>query len=150
MAQMQSMMDSMSPESRRELEDALNSVLDPETQRQMAELASLMEQLMPMDDLRRQYPFLGDESLTLEQAMELMSDLQSMDELERAIRQTMRSGNPDDLDPQQLEEQLGEEARQAWEQLQKLMEQLKEAGYITDSSRPDLTAKAIRRIGQRA
>ena len=150
MAQMQSMMDSMSPEARRELEEALNSVLDPETQRQMAQLASLMEQLMPMDDLRRQYPFLGDESLTLEQAMELMSDLQSMDELERAIRQTMRSGNPDDLDPQQLEEQLGEEARQAWEQLQKLLEQLKEAGYITDGARPDLTAKAIRRIGQRA
>ena len=150
MAQMQSMMDSMSPEPRRELEEALNSVLDPETQRQMARLASLMEQLMPMDDLRRQYPFLGDESLTLDQAMELMSDLQNMDELERAIRQTMRSGNPDDLDPQQLEEQLGEEARQAWEQLQKLMEQLKEAGYITDGSRPDLTAKAIRRIGQRA
>ena len=150
MAQMQSMMDSMSPEARRELEEALNSVLDPETQRQMAQLASLMEQLMPMDELRRQYPFLGDESLTFDQAMELMSDLQSMDELERAIRQTMRSGNPDDLDPQQLEDQLGEEARQAWEQLQKLMEQLKEAGYITDSGRPDLTAKAIRRIGQRA
>ena len=150
MAQMQSMMDSMSPEARRELEEALNSVLDPETQRQMAQLASLMEQLMPMDDLRRQYPFLGDESLTLDQAMELMSDLQNMDELERAIRQTMRSGNPDDLDPQQLEDQLGEEARQAWEQLQKLMDQLKEAGYITDGARPDLTAKAIRRIGQRA
>ena len=150
MAQTQSMMDSMSPEARREMEEALNSVLDPETQRQMAQLASLMEQLMPMDELRRQYPFLGDESLTLDQAMELMSDLQGMDELERAIRQTMRSGNPDDLDPQQLEEQLGEEARKAWEQLQKLMEQLKEAGYITDGARPDLTAKAIRRIGQRA
>ena len=72
LAQMQSMLDSMSPEMRRELEDALMSSLEPGMQQQMAEFASLMEQLMPMDDLRRQYPFLGDDSLTLEQAMEMM------------------------------------------------------------------------------
>ncbi|MDE0824060.1 MAG: VWA domain-containing protein, partial [Dehalococcoidia bacterium] len=59
LAHMQSMLDSMSPEARREMEDALAQALDPATQREMAEFASLMEQMMPMDDLRRQYPFLG-------------------------------------------------------------------------------------------
>ena len=81
LGQMQSLMESMSPEMRQELEQALSSVLDPETQRAMAEFASLMEQLMPMDDLRRQYPFLGDDSLTMEQAMELMRQLQEQDQL---------------------------------------------------------------------
>ena len=89
MAQMQSMMESMSPEARQQLEDVLNSVLDPETQQEMAQFASLMEQLMPMEELRRQYPFLGDESLTLEQAMQIMGNLQEMDELERMLKEAM-------------------------------------------------------------
>ena len=51
MAQMQSMMDSMSPEMRQELEDAMGSALDPETLQAMNELASMMEVMMPMDEL---------------------------------------------------------------------------------------------------
>ena len=150
MAQMQSLMESMSPEARRELEESLSSVLDAETQRELAQLASLMEQMMPMEELRRQYPFMGDDSLTLDQAMQLMGNLQEMDELERALRQAMRTGDMDEIDPEQLENLLGEDARRTWEDLQRLIEMLKEAGYITDEDRPDLTPKAIRRIGQRA
>ena len=150
MAQMQSLMESMSPEGRRQLEDALNSVLVPETQREMAQLASWMEQLMPMDELRRQYPFLGDDSLTLDQAMQLMGNLQDMDELEKAIQEALRSGNLDEIDPDQIAELLGEEARRTWEQLQSLIEALREAGYIKEGEGTELTPKAIRRIGQRA
>jgi uncharacterized protein with von Willebrand factor type A (vWA) domain len=150
LAQMQSMMESMSPEMRRELEDALNSALDPATQREMAEFASLMEQLMPMDDLRRQYPFLGDDSLTMEQAMDLMRQMQNLDQLEQSLQQAMRTGNPDDVDPDQLAELLGEEARQAWEQMERLRELLKEAGYVTGDDNLELTARGIRRIGQKA
>ena len=150
MAQMQSLMDSMSPEARQQMEDLLDSVMDPETRQEMAQLAALMEQLMPMDEMRRQYPFLGDESLTLEQAMQLMGDLQGMDELERAIQEAMRTGNLDEIDPEKLAEILGEEARRTWEQLQQLMEMLKEAGYIKGTDNPELTPRAIRRIGQKA
>ena len=150
MAQMQSLMESMSPEARRQLEDALSSVLDQETRRQLAEFASMMEQLMPMDEVRRQYPFLGDESLTLDQAMQLMGNLQNMDELENALREAMRTGDLDQVDPEKLAELLGEEARRTWEQLQHLMEMLKEAGYITDTDNPELTARAIRMIGHKA
>ena len=81
MAQTQSLLESMSPEARRQLQEALNSVLDPETQRELAQLASWMEGLMPMEDIRREYPFLGEESRTLDQAMQLMGDLQQMDDL---------------------------------------------------------------------
>ena len=150
MSQMQSLMDSMSPEARQELEDVLNSVLDPETRLEMANLASLMEQLMPMDEMRRQHPFLGDETLTLDQAMQLMGQLQDMDELEGAIQEAMRTGELDEIDPDKLQALLGEDARRTWEQLQSLIEMLKEAGYVTGSDRPELTPKAIRRIGQRA
>ena len=150
MAQMQSMMESMSPEARQQLEDVLNSVLDPETQQEMAQFASLMEQLMPMEELRRQYPFLGDESLTLEQAMQIMGNLQEMDELERMLKEAMRTGKLDEVDPEVLAQLLGEEARRTWEQLQGLLEILKEGGYINDADKPELTPRAIRRIAQKA
>ena len=150
LAQMQSLLDSMSPEMRRELEDALNAALDPGMQRQMAEFASLMEQLMPMDDLRRQYPFLGDDSLTMEQAMEMMRQFQDLDQLEQALQQALRTGNLDDVDPEQLAELLGDEARRAWEELDRLRQLLKEAGYVTGDDNLELTARGIRRIGQKA
>lgn len=150
LAQMQSMLESMSPEMRQQLEEALNSALDPQTQREMAEFASLMEQLMPMDDLRRQYPFLGDDSLTMEQAMEMMRQLQDLDQLEQTLQQAMRTGRLEDVDPEKLAELLGDEARRAWEQLDRLRQLLKEAGYVTGDDKLELTARGIRRIGQKA
>ena len=150
LAQLQSLLDSMSPEARQELEDALMSALDPGLQREMAEFAGLMEQLMPMDDLRRQYPFLGDDSLTMEQAMEMMRQFQDLDQLEQALQQALRTGNLEDVDPDQLAELLGDEARRAWEELDRLQQLLKEAGYITGDDDPQLTARGIRRIGQKA
>ena len=150
MAQMQSLMESMSPEARQQLEEMLDSVLDPETRRELAQLASLMEQLMPMEELRRQYPFLGDESLTLDQAMQLMGNLQEMDGLERMLKEAVRTGNLDEVDPDKLTELLGEEARRTWEQLQRLLEILKKGGYINDADKPELTPRAIRKIAQKA
>ncbi|MCI0785700.1 MAG: VWA domain-containing protein [Chloroflexi bacterium] len=150
LSQMQSMMDSMSPEMRRELEDALDSVLDPETRDQMAQFASLMEQLMPMDELRRQYPFLGDDSLTMEQAMEMMRHLQDLDQLEQALQEAMRTGQLENVDPEKLAELLGEDARRAWEELDRMRQLLQDAGYITADDKMDLTARGIRRIGQKA
>ena len=150
LAQMQSLLDSMSPDARRELEDALMSALQPGLQQEMAEFAGLMEQLMPMDDLRRQYPFLGDDSLTMEQAMEMMRQFQDLDQLEQSLQQALRTGNLEDVDPDKLAELLGEEARRAWEELDRLRQMLKEAGYITGDDDPQLTARGIRRIGQKA
>ena len=150
LSQVQSLLESMSPETRRELEDALSSALDPDTRREMAEFTSLMEQLMPMDELRRQYPFLGEDSLTMEQAMELMQHLQEQDQLEEALRQAMRTGNLEDVDPDKLADLLGDEARRAWEELDRLRKLLQDAGYITGGDKIDLTARGVRRIGQKA
>ncbi len=150
LSQMQSLLQSMSPEMRRELEDALSSALDADTRREMAEMASLMEQLMPMDEFRREYPFLGDDSLTMEQAMEMMRGLQEQDQLEEALRQAMRTGNLEDVDPDKLAELLGDEARRVWEELDRLRKLLEDAGYLSTGDQADLTARGVRRIGQKA
>ena len=122
LAQMQSMLDSMSPEARREMEDALMQALDPATRQEMGQFADLMEQLLPMDDMRRQYPFLGDDSLTMEQAMQMMREMQQLDQLEAALQDAMRTGDLRDIDPDKLAELLGEEARRAWEELERVAE----------------------------
>ena len=150
LAQSQSMLDSMSPEARREMEDALSQAFDPETQQAMAQFASLMEQLMPMDDLRRQYPFLGEDSLTMEQAKEMMRGLQELDQLERSLQEAMRTGNMENIDPDKLAELLGDDARRIYDELDRLRKMLQESGYVTDNEKMDLTARGIRRIGQKA
>ena len=117
MAQMQSLLDSMSPEMRRELEDLADSLLDVETMDELAQLAAAMERMYPMEDLRDQYRFLGDEPLTMTQAMDLMRSLQDVDDLERQLRDVLDRGSLDDVDMEKVEEMLGEEARRTLETL---------------------------------
>ena len=101
MAAMQSMMESMSADMRDELESLLTSAMDPELMEELAELAGEMYDLFPFEDMARDYPFMGEESLTLDQAMDLMKNLHDMDDLERQLEKVMRSGNLQDLDPRQ-------------------------------------------------
>src|ERR1700694_2373864 len=87
-AQMQSMLDSMSGEQRRQLMDLMQSLVqDPGLRNELAMLAANLEEARPMDDLRRRYPFRGEESLNFEQATQVMQDLQEMDRLERQMRE---------------------------------------------------------------
>ena len=151
MAAAESLMRSMSSEMRRELESLMGPVVDAEMMDEMAELASHLFDGAPADDLSQEYPFMGDEPLTLDQAMELMGRLQGMDELERAMRQAMRRGGIDDVDAAAVEEHLGEDARRQLERLQDIARQLQEAGYLRrDGERLELTPRGIRRLGQQA
>ena len=151
MAAMQSMMESMSSEMREELESLLMSSMDPELMEELAELAAEMYDLYPFDDMARDYPFMGEESVTLDQAMELMGHLQDMDELERQLQQVMRSGNLEDLDPDKVENLIDEEARRQLEQMQDVLRQLQEAGYLkNEGGRLELTPRAVRKLAQQA
>ena len=151
MAAMQSLIDSMTPEMRGELESLMESAMDAETMREMAELASRMYDLSSLDELTREYPFAGDEPLTLQQAMEVMKQLQDLEELERQIRQVTRSGDINDLDLDKVEQHLGEDARRQLEELERVVQKLEEAGYLRrEGDRVQLTARAIRKLGQKA
>lgn len=150
MGQMQSLLDSMSPEQRRELFEAMNAAMDPETADELAELAANLGQMMPFNEFAEQRLFQGEESMTLEEAMNVMGELQSMDDLEAQIRQAMRRGDLDELDAEMLEALLGEEARQDLDRLAEIAKRLEEAGYLRrDGDRLELTPAAVRKIGQK-
>ena len=52
---------------------------DQALQQELNELAMYLEDLYPMRDLRKRYPFRGDEPMSLQEAMKLMGDLQELD-----------------------------------------------------------------------
>ena len=150
MGQMQSLLDSMSPEQRRELFEAMNAAMDPETADELAELAANLGQMLPFNEFAEQRLFQGEENMTLEEAMNVMGELQSMDDLEAQIRQAMRRGDLDELDAGMLEALLGEEARQDLDRLAEIAKRLEEAGYLRrDGDRLELTPAAVRKIGQK-
>jgi uncharacterized protein with von Willebrand factor type A (vWA) domain len=151
MAQMQAVMDSMTPEQRDELRGMVDQLLGDDRLRvDMLELAMNLDRLSP-NDYRTQYNFRGDEPLSLQEAMQLMGRLQGMDELEEQMREARRLGDLDEIDADKVRQLLGDEEGQAMEQLQELMKMLEEAGYIQkQGNRWELTARGIRKIGQKA
>ena len=88
MAQMQNLLDSLPGDMRQQLQDLLqDKVGRPRpASGELHELASNLEFLSPMRDMRNQYPFRGDEEVDLNEAMRLMDRMQSMDDLERQAR----------------------------------------------------------------
>lgn len=151
MAAMQSLMESMSPEMQQELEGLMESSIDPGLMDELAELAGMMYEMHPFDDMAQEYPFMGDESLTLDQAMDLMGQLQEIDKLEEQMQKAMRDGSVEDIDLDKVEEHMGEEARRQLEQLQKVLQQLEEAGYLKrKGDRVELTPRGLRKLAQKA
>jgi len=152
MAQMQSLMDSMSPSQRRQLQDMMNAALqDPQLREELGELAYNLEQLAPMGDMRQRYSFRGDEPMSLTEAMKLMDDLQQLDRVERQLRDAEDTSDLEGVDTEELRRLLGDEAAQAMEQLKQLRKLLEDAGYIDKKGdQYELTPRAIRKIGQKA
>jgi uncharacterized protein with von Willebrand factor type A (vWA) domain len=152
MAAMQGIMDNLSPEQRQELQNLMEQLMgDDRIRVDMMELAMNLEALAPMEQGRTRFPFRGDESLPLNEAMRMMNRLQQMEGLEDQFQQARRLDDLEAIDSQKVKDLLGDEEYQSVEQLKELMKMLEEAGYIQKKGKNwELTAKGIRKIGQKA
>ena len=150
MAQMDSLLRSMSPEARDELRRMMDELLQDDALRlELAKLASQMQQMMPPSELTERYPFFGDEPMDLQEAMGLMERLQQMDRLESQLERG--SFRLDDVDRSLLQQMLGPQARRQLDRLGQVVEVLEKAGYVERRDRRlELTPKGMRRIGQGA
>ena len=151
-AAMQGILENLSPEQRQELEQLMEQLLgDDRIRFDLMELAQNLEALAPMEDIRTRFPFRGDETLPLNEAMRMMSQLQQMEGLEEQIRDARRMDNLDAIDSEKVRQLLGTDEYQSVEQLKELIKMLEEAGYIQKKgNRWELTARGIRKIGQKA
>jgi uncharacterized protein with von Willebrand factor type A (vWA) domain len=150
MAAMQSLLRSMSPRQRAELQSMMEALLrDDRLRWDLARLASNMDQLMP-DGLGEGYEFSGDEPLGLEPALDQIGRLQALDALEDSLGEIDGPGDLADLDRDQVRELLGDESARDLAALDELARQLEEAGYLTRrGERLELTPRGSRRIGQK-
>jgi len=151
MAAMQSLMQSLSPEQRAQLDEMMRSLFlrDERLEAAMRQLGMHLSELI--DEMTQRYPFRGDEQVGLEEAMRLMEEMQQLDALEREVRGTRSLEDLDRLDPAQVEKLAGEEARRDLERLQEIAKRLKDAGYLEgDDDNLTLTARAIRKIADKA
>ncbi len=150
-AQAQSLLKSLSPEDRRALEDILDSMLDEATRYEMAKLAANLETLHPGDNLRKRYPFTGEESISYSEALRLMETLQQMDKLETQLSESQYQHSLDSIDEELLKKVMGDESAGELEQLRNISKVLEEAGYLRwQDGKYELTPRGMRKIGQRA
>ena len=149
---MQSLMESLPSNQRQQLQSLLADKLgDPELEGELAQLAANLEYLNPGAERAPAYPFRGDEEIDLQAAMQLMSEMQDIDGLERQLERAQYDGELDGIDLDQLRELLGDEASDAIDRLGELLDILEQAGYIRrDGDTWELTPRGTRMIGQRA
>jgi uncharacterized protein with von Willebrand factor type A (vWA) domain len=150
MAAMQSLLRSMSPEQRAELQSMMEALLrDDRLLVDLAELASNLDLLLP-GGLGDRVPFGGDEPLGLEGALAQISRLQAMDRLEDALSDVESPGDLAAIDRSEVRDLLGDDAARELDALDDLARRLEEAGYLTrDGKRMELTPRGSRRIGQK-
>ncbi len=152
MAGMQSLLDSMTPEQRMELWNAMQSVMnDPGVQEQMERLAQNLGQMMPENPYAQQYQFDGGEELSLAEALRLMDNLQEMSDFEDQLRGVRDWRDLENIDDERLRDLLGDEFQHDLDQLKQINKMLEDAGYIRRTRRGyELTSHGIRKIGQKA
>lgn len=152
MAQMQQLLNSMTPEQRAQLQALAESLLqDMDLRWQVDQLARNLQQAFPQLPWERSMGFRGDDPLSMAQMPGLLDALGDMDDLEHLLRQATQPGELAEVDLERAREMLGEDAARSLERLAELARMLEEAGLIEQrEGRLELTPRGIRAIGQKA
>src|SRR2546429_1183052 len=151
MAAMQSLMQSLSPEQRAQLDEMMRGLFlqDERLEAAMRQLGMHLSDMI--DEMTQRYRFRGDEQVGLEDAMRLMEEMQKLDALEQELRGTRSLEDLAKLSPEDVAKIAGEEAARDLERLQEIAKRLKDAGYLEgEDDDLKLTARAIRKIADKA
>jgi uncharacterized protein with von Willebrand factor type A (vWA) domain len=150
MAAMQSLMRSLSPEQRQELQDTLDALLrDDRLKWDLAQLAANLDQVLP-GGLGERVRFTGDQPMGLEAALTQLGRLQALDQLEAQIDGAGGPGDLGEIDRGDVHDLLGPDAARDLDALEDLADRLERAGYLErDGDRLELTPRGNRRIGQK-
>jgi uncharacterized protein with von Willebrand factor type A (vWA) domain len=149
--QWRSLLESLSESVRRDLEQLMDTTLDADLQAQRAELQELLDQLAGKKLTPQRYRFKGREEISIEQAQELMEQLQQLEALEKQLEGVRWDGDPQQVDAEKLRDLLGDEAFQSVQNMKDIASELEAAGYIMKTKDGlQLTPLAMRKIGQKA
>ncbi len=146
------MMRSMSPQQREELAALMAGALeDMDLAREMARLNEALRARRPDLDWRSRERMEGDQPMGAGESTSALQDLADLDELESTLGQDYPGASLEDVDEEAVRRALGRGAADDLRELRRLERELEEQGYLNRSGdRLDLTAKAVRRLGQTA
>lgn len=151
-AAMQRMMQSLSPEQRAELAEAMAAALaDLDLQSEMAALQENLRAMRPEFSWGGRQQMDGGERLGLPEATEALAELADLEQLNEALGSGFERADLDTIDEEAVERALGRQARDDLEALRSLQRDLEQQGYLVrDGDSLELSPKAIRRIGRTA
>lgn len=151
-AAMQRMMQSLSPDQRAELQEAMEQALsDLDLQAEMSALQDRLQALRPEFSWSGRQSMSGEDRLGLPQATDALNELADLEGLSDALGDGFARADLDDIDEQAIERALGRGARDDLEAMRTLQRELEQQGYLlNDGETLQLTPKAIRRIGRTA
>ena len=152
MAQMQAMLNSMSPEQRAQIQGLAEQLLeDMDLAFLSSQLGQNLQQMFPQLDWNKQYDFEGDNPMGFAEAAQMMAELGDLDQLENLLQSATQPGALAEADIDRARELLGDDSARSLEQLSKLAKQLEDAGLIQNKEgRLELTPRGLRKIGSNA
>jgi uncharacterized protein with von Willebrand factor type A (vWA) domain len=152
MAQMQQLLNSMTPEQRAQLQALAESLLeDMDLRWQVDQLARNLQQAFPNLPWQRSQRFTGDNPLQFGEMAGLLDTLGDLDDLENLMRSATQPGELAEVDLDRARELLGDDAARSLDRLRDLTKMLEDAGLIEQrEGRLELTPRAIRAIGRKA
>jgi uncharacterized protein with von Willebrand factor type A (vWA) domain len=152
MAAMESMLASMSPEQRAQLQALSDQLLeDMDLRWQMDQLGSHLRQLFPQMGWDRGHDMQGADPLGFGEALDTMRELGDLDQLEHLLRNATSPSALAEADLDRVRDLLGDDSARALQRLAELARMLEEAGLIEQKEgRLELTPKGLRAIGANA
>ncbi|GAA2081998.1 VWA domain-containing protein [Aeromicrobium halocynthiae] len=147
----QRMMNSMTPEQRRELMQLSNEAFgSPQLTDALSRLDGHLQALRPGEDWGGSTPMDGEQGVGLGDGTGVFQDIADLDALAEQLAQGYRGSSLDDVDLEALSRQLGDEASVDVRTLKELERALRDSGAMergTDGSLR-LTPKAMRQLGK--
>ncbi|MCZ7529250.1 MAG: hypothetical protein M5U31_02225 [Acidimicrobiia bacterium] len=152
MAQMQQLLNSMTPEQRAQLMELSEELLgDMDLGWQVSELGRHLAQAFPNLPWEGSLPFEGNDPLGFGAMPGLLGTLGDLDELEHLLGNTTQPGQLAEVDIDKARSFLGDDAATSLEDLADLARILGEAGLIEQrEGRLELTPRGIRALGNQA
>ena len=147
---------SLSPDQREQLRQLMADALgDPDLASQMAQLSDNLRALRPGLDrgtpVRFGQPGEAGEPLGWGQAVEAVTELADLEQLDEQLNQGYYGATLDDVDVERVEQYLGADAARDLQALRQLERELERQGFVTRGDDGlQLTPRAVRRLGETA
>ncbi|MDX6273072.1 MAG: hypothetical protein QOJ92_282 [Frankiales bacterium] len=146
------LMQSLTPEQRDELSALMNEALaDMDLASEMSRLSDALRSRRPDLDWNSKQRMRGDDPLGLGDATTALEELADLSDLEATLAQDYPGASLADVDEEQVQRALGQQAVDDLRALRQIERELEEQGYLTrNGGRLELSPRAVRRLGATA